>query len=396
MVLMLNNKSPDVEVLAQVAEESPQVSEVMETVSYRQILVHARQDDPALLILHAEPDSAEVLTFLQDLLTVNSVIRVLVVSRQPFPPDAPLARLGRVHLLKAPFNRAGAVTLIRWLLDPADRNGGALYRATLKDVRLLDILQLKAHSGSSCCLRVLADHGASGTLHFREGRLIHAATRAFTGKDAFHEICQFGNGCIEELPFDAACPTTMVTATHEMIMDAARFMDERLAQGQPSAKPKGSTAPIPMTDRDLVSGSLSEVGGAELSGIPKILVIDDSAEVLLALQQILVVGLRDYAVITSTSAPSALDWAVKHRPDLIVLDYFMPGMNGDIFCERLKAADGCGSIPVLLISGQEAVLAEMRRLEPEMIRAVLKKPFEGKALVETIRALLAVDEPLAS
>ncbi|MFQ3671780.1 MAG: hypothetical protein SNJ84_10025, partial [Verrucomicrobiia bacterium] len=61
MVLTLNNKSPDVEVLAQIAEESPQVGEVMETVTFAQVLAHAREDDPALLIIQAEPDSQETL-----------------------------------------------------------------------------------------------------------------------------------------------------------------------------------------------------------------------------------------------------------------------------------------------------------------------------------------------
>ncbi len=387
MVLTLNNKSPDVEILAQVAEASPQVSEVMETVSPAQVLAHARQDDPALLIFHAEPDSNDALAFLQDLLTVNPVIRVLVVSRQPFPADAPLARLARVHLLRAPFNRAGAATLMQWLLDPADRSGGALFRAQMRDLRLLDILQLKAHNGSSCTLKVLADDGATGTLHFREGRLIHAATRAKTGKDAFHDICLFGDGAVEEWPFDAACPTSMVTATHEMIMDAARFMDERMAQGPVVPKARSATAPIPMTGREPGVTSLDEIDVEELRGLPKLLVIDDSAEVLLALQQMLVIGLREYAVITSTSAPSALDWALKFQPDLIVLDYFMPGMNGDVFCERLQESEVCAGIPIILISGQDTVLREMQSKEPT-IRGTLRKPFESGELIKMIRAVL--------
>lgn len=391
MVLTLNNKSPDVEVLAQIAEESPQVGEVMETVTFAQVLAHAREDDPALLIIQAEPDSQETLTFLQDLLTVNPVIRVLVVSRQPFPPTAPMARLVRVHLLKAPFNRSGAATLMQWLLDPADRNGGSLYRAELRDLRLLDVLQMKAHNGANCCLRIVADNGATGTLHFFGGRLIHAATRNLTGKDAFHDICLFGSGSIAELPFDAACPTSMVTATHEMIMDAARFMDERLAQGPMSSKARTATAPIPMTGREDDLKKVDELKEEELQGIPKLLVIDDSPEVLLALQQTLVVGLRDYAIITSSSAASGLEWAVKFRPDLIVLDYFMPGMNGDVFCERLWLAEGCDAIPIILISGQEAVLEEMERKEPTRIGGTLRKPFEGQALVELSRRLLGVE-----
>lgn len=389
MVLTLNNKSPDVETLAQVSEGLPQVSEVMETISPEQVLTHARQDDPALLILQAEPDSADVLAFLQDLLTVNSVIRVLIVSRQPIPPEAPLARLTRVHLLKAPFNREGAATLLAWLLDPAERAGASLFRAQLRELRLLDILQIKAHNGSSCSLRVISDDGANGTLHFREGRLVHAATRAKTGKDAFHDICMFRDGLVEEGPFDGACPTTMVTSTHEMIMNAARFMDERMAEGCAAVEGQKRTAPIPMTDREIGPTRLDEVDGEVLRGIPKLLIIDDSSEVLLALQQMLVLALRDYAIITSASARSALEWATTYRPELIVLDYFMPGMNGDVFCERLQKAEGCAEIPIVLISGQETVLEEALSKIPT-VRATLRKPFTGESLVTAIQNVLAL------
>jgi CheY-like chemotaxis protein/Tfp pilus assembly protein PilZ len=55
-------------------------------------------------------------------------------------------------------------------------------------------------------------------------------------------------------------------------------------------------------------------------------------------------------IFTAASGGEALDIAAKHKPDLILLDYLMPDMNGDEVCRRLKGAEGTQKIPIIIVS----------------------------------------------
>ena len=58
-------------------------------------------------------------------------------------------------------------------------------------------------------------------------------------------------------------------------------------------------------------------------------------------------------VLLATDGESALKVAARGKPDLILLDVVMPGMNGYETCRRLKAAQATGSIPILFITAQD-------------------------------------------
>jgi putative two-component system response regulator len=66
----------------------------------------------------------------------------------------------------------------------------------------------------------------------------------------------------------------------------------------------------------------------------KLLAVDDEPDNLRVIGQIL----RDrYELIFVTNGEEALEAAATHRPDLILLDIMMPGMNGYEVCEKLQA-----------------------------------------------------------
>ncbi|NDV26787.1 HD domain-containing phosphohydrolase [Desulfovibrio sp. JC010] len=80
----------------------------------------------------------------------------------------------------------------------------------------------------------------------------------------------------------------------------------------------------------------------------QVLIVDDTVENL----QVLMEALKgEYAVVTAKNGEKALELAVnKPRPDIILLDIMMPGMNGYEVCERLKADVRTKDIPVIFIT----------------------------------------------
>lgn len=81
----------------------------------------------------------------------------------------------------------------------------------------------------------------------------------------------------------------------------------------------------------------------------KILIVDDSKIDLDILESILMqIGFQD--IIKSVSGKEALQLAKKHRPDLIISDILMPGLDGGIFRGLLKESQITCDIPVIFIS----------------------------------------------
>ena len=100
-----------------------------------------------------------------------------------------------------------------------------------------------------------------------------------------------------------------------------------------------------------------------------------------------------YAATGSGDPREALAQLPSIRPSLIVLDMWMPTMNGRAFLERLRADPRFAALPVLIVSGDRSV-----RLEGPAYRHVgfLMKPFEASALVDHARALIGSQLPASA
>ena len=92
-----------------------------------------------------------------------------------------------------------------------------------------------------------------------------------------------------------------------------------------------------------------------------ILIVDDSPENLAVLNELLQPSFR---VLAATSGDKALRVAAgASRPDLVLLDVMMPGLDGYQVFERLRADPATRDIPVIFITALDGYEAELRGLE---------------------------------
>jgi len=116
----------------------------------------------------------------------------------------------------------------------------------------------------------------------------------------------------------------------------------------------------------------------------KILLIDDEPFLL----KVLLVRLKHWGYDAS-GAEDGLSGLVamrKNRPELIILDKEMPGMNGDEVARLVKADQELKQIPIMMLSADVENLAESARACG--IENYLAKPFEPDELLDMIQMLL--------
>ena len=119
----------------------------------------------------------------------------------------------------------------------------------------------------------------------------------------------------------------------------------------------------------------------------KVLVIDDEEDVRFVAEVSLgrVGGMR---VLVASTGEEGVAVARRERPDFILLDMMMPGMDGVATFQHLRAEPETAAIPVVFLTAK-AMASEVRRLTELGGKAVILKPFNPMTLADEIRVILA-------
>jgi DNA-binding response OmpR family regulator len=80
-------------------------------------------------------------------------------------------------------------------------------------------------------------------------------------------------------------------------------------------------------------------------------------------------------------------------PELILLDLMMPEMDGFEFVVELRAREGCGAIPIIVITAKDLTNEERRRLNGEVARVLEKGPTTPEQILAEVRAVLGRARP---
>lgn len=114
----------------------------------------------------------------------------------------------------------------------------------------------------------------------------------------------------------------------------------------------------------------------------RILIIEDDEEILRVLKRVLMY--EGYMVDTALTGKAGLTLAGEQRPDLVILDWMLPNMDGLEVCRRLQKI---GNQPILMLTAKDATEDRVKGLDVGADDYVVK-PFEIDELLARIRALL--------
>lgn len=117
----------------------------------------------------------------------------------------------------------------------------------------------------------------------------------------------------------------------------------------------------------------------------QVLVVEDSATQALKLCALL--EEEGLATAHRDSAENALDFLSEHQPDLIVIDYHLPGMSGPELCRQLRMNSSTESVPLLMMTGDTETNVERRGLESGADDHI-PKSMDADALMARIHVLL--------
>jgi len=118
----------------------------------------------------------------------------------------------------------------------------------------------------------------------------------------------------------------------------------------------------------------------------RILIIDDEDDI----REVAALSLETIAgwqVFVANSGTQGLARAIEHRPDAILLDVMMPGMDGPATFRELRKNPATAEIPVLLLTAK-VQSNDQRRFADLGVQAVLFKPFDPLTLSDQISSAL--------
>lgn len=121
-----------------------------------------------------------------------------------------------------------------------------------------------------------------------------------------------------------------------------------------------------------------------------VLIADDDRKIIDMLRRTL--AYEGYQVLTASDGQEALAKAQTQRPDVIVLDWLMPRLDGVEVARRIRAAD---STPILMLTARDAIEDRVEGLDSGA-DDYLVKPFAPAELLARIRALLRRTEGTAN
>jgi DNA-binding response OmpR family regulator len=121
--------------------------------------------------------------------------------------------------------------------------------------------------------------------------------------------------------------------------------------------------------------------------VPKILIVEDDQDT----RQLLKIHLEanDYETAFAADAITAIAVAREERPDLILLDFGLPGGDGIVVMERLQIFPALAHIPVIVVSARDASPTGERSLVAGAV-AFIQKPIDVEELLGAIRSALGV------
>lgn len=117
----------------------------------------------------------------------------------------------------------------------------------------------------------------------------------------------------------------------------------------------------------------------------RLMIVDDDPLILEIPQMSL--EMAGWSVICAGGGEDAVERAAVEKPDAILMDVMMPGMDGPTSCRHIAANPETAHIPVILLTAK-VQRSEQREWASLPVAGMLAKPFDPMRLAEDVKALL--------
>ena len=120
--------------------------------------------------------------------------------------------------------------------------------------------------------------------------------------------------------------------------------------------------------------------------MPKeILIVDDEPSIVVPIQFLM--EQQGYRVMTANRGEDALDLIYQYKPDLVLLDIMLPGMDGYEVCEIVRLNPNYQDVKIIFLTakGREVEIAKGLALGAD---AYITKPYSNDELVAKVKELL--------
>jgi len=116
----------------------------------------------------------------------------------------------------------------------------------------------------------------------------------------------------------------------------------------------------------------------------RVLVVDDELDTLSLLRTILQIS--GFDPVTTLNSVDALTLAEAEKPDVVLLDIMMPGLDGFTLCKMMRQNQATRFLPIIFVTAYEALDIEERRVEAGA-DLVIHKPIHIDRLITAIQAV---------
>lgn len=117
----------------------------------------------------------------------------------------------------------------------------------------------------------------------------------------------------------------------------------------------------------------------------KVLIVDDSKTIRMQVKDMLPIG--RFEILEAKDGLEGLDLIRQQQPSLVLLDFFMPRMNGWEVVKKIQAQPQLQAIPIVMMSSRKE---DVEQTAPELFQyfEFVSKPFEQRILMEAIRSAM--------
>ena len=115
----------------------------------------------------------------------------------------------------------------------------------------------------------------------------------------------------------------------------------------------------------------------------RILIVEDDYDILCILTDLL--NEEGYEVAGLNYTPSIIESVLQHKPDLVMLDFLLPGINGGELCHEIKSNQATHSLPVIILSGYPRLIESLGNYGSD---GFIAKPFNMDAVIHMVENCL--------